>query len=170
MDKEQKNIKEEQLIALVSNFCQEKLNEEYKQLCTELIKKLGRKRTVPFMTGRLEIWAASVIHTVGMINFLFIKSSKPYISPNDISEYFDTKASTVTGKSKQIRDLLKLHPFSNEFSTAHMNERDPFNNIAFVNGMFVPISSLPEDLQEIAKEAAAQGTPISITTDRKSVV
>ena len=164
MGKGQKNIKEQQLIDLVSNFCQEKLDEEYKHLCIELVKKLGRKRTIPFMTGRLEIWAASIIYTVGVLNFLFDKSFEPYISSNDIHDYFDTKASTITGKSKQMRDILKLNRFSNEFATAHRKEENPLNNIAFVNGMIVPISYLPKDLQEIAKEAAAKGNPISFTT------
>lgn len=81
MDAKQiKREKEQELIELVSNFCQEKLNEEYKQLCIELVQKLGRKRNVPFMTGKMEIWAASVIYTIGNLNFLFDKSFEPLYS------------------------------------------------------------------------------------------
>ena len=164
MDKEEKNNKEQQLIELVSNFCKEKLNEEYDFLCAKLIKKLGRKRAVPFMTGRLEIWAASVVYTIGSLNFLFDKSFEPYISSNEIHDYFGTKSSTVTGKSKQIRDMLKLSYFNNEFSTSKMNDHNPFNTIVQVNGLFVPLDSISEEYQKMVKEARAGGKDISFST------
>lgn len=47
--------KKQELIELVSDFCQEKLNDEYKTLCVELVKKLGRKINVPFISGKLDI-------------------------------------------------------------------------------------------------------------------
>jgi len=45
--------------------------EDYKQLSEKLILKMKRKRNVPFMTGRLEIWAGAIIYALGRINFLF---------------------------------------------------------------------------------------------------
>jgi hypothetical protein len=32
---------------------------------------MSRKRNVPFLSGRMEIWTAAVIHALGSINFLF---------------------------------------------------------------------------------------------------
>jgi hypothetical protein len=85
---------------LTGDFCTKKLDDDYFQLCEKLIKKLGRKRNVPFEAGKIEIWAAGIIHALGLINFLFDKSVEPYVSVNDINDYFGTKQSSVTGKSK----------------------------------------------------------------------
>lgn len=167
MDAKQiKKEKEQMLIELVSNFCQDKLNEEYETLCIELVKKLGRKRNVPFMTGKLEIWAASIVYTIGNLNFLFDKSFEPYIRSSDIHEYFGTKSSTVVAKSKVIRDLLKLDRFNNEFSTNRMSESNPFNQYVMVDGFIVTIDSLPEEYQQMVKDARSRGEDISFTTNR----
>lgn len=160
-----KKEKEQQLIKLVSSFCQDKLNEEYEQLCIELIRKLGRKRNVPFMTGKLEIWAASVIYTIGNLNFLFDKSFEPYIPSSEIHDYFGTKSSTVSAKSKLIRDTLKLDRiFNNDFATGHMIDINPLNQLVIVDDMIVPIESLPEEYQQMVKEARANGEDISFRT------
>ena len=76
--------KEEKLIGLVSSFCDEKLDAEYKMLSIRLVQKLGRKRDVPFKRGKLEIWASGVIYALGQINFLFDKSFEPYSSADEI--------------------------------------------------------------------------------------
>jgi hypothetical protein len=171
-DKQVKEEKEATIIRLVSQFCNEHINEEYSQLCVALTKKLGRKRNVPFMTGSLDIWAASIVYTVGALNFLFDKSAKPYISSNDIHEFFGTKSSTVTGKSKIIRDLLKLSQFNNEFATKSMIRSNPFHRITEMFSAFVmvddrlcPIEDLPEELQQMVKESRAKGKDISFKTN-----
>jgi hypothetical protein len=46
--------KKTKLIELVQSYCREHLNEEYEQLSAKMVEKLGRKRTVPFMSGKLE--------------------------------------------------------------------------------------------------------------------
>jgi hypothetical protein len=134
-------------------------------LSEKLIKKLGRKRDVPFQRGKLEIWAASVIHALGSINFLFDKSFEPYVSSDQICEYFGTKYSTVYNKAKQIKDLLKLGHFNSEFSTQGMTESDPFSNMVMVNGFIVPLDTIPEDLQAMVKEARAKGEDIQFHTE-----
>lgn len=166
MDAKQiKKEKEQELITLVSSFCQEKLNEEYELLCIELVKKLGRKRNVPFITGKLNIWAAAVVYTVGNLNFLFDKSFEPYISSNEIHDYFGTKSSTVGAKSKLIRDLLKLDRlFNNDFATNHMIDRNPLNQYVMVDDLIVPVESLPQEYQEMVKEARSRGEDIYFQT------
>lgn len=165
MDKNTKNEKEKVIIELVSRFCKEKLNDEYEQLCIKLTKKLGRKRNVPFMSGNLEIWASSIVYTIGKVNFLFDKSFEPYISSSDIHQYFGTKSSTVGAKSKLIMDLLNLSMFDDEFSTNHMQESNPFNQFVMVDDMIVPLDSIPEEYQKMVKEARAKGEDISFRTE-----
>ena len=114
------------LIEMTAKFCDEYLDEDYKQLCEKLIKKMSRKRDVPFLYGRLDIWAAAIIHALGSINFLFDRSFEPYVSGEGISNYFGTSKSTVSQKAKGISDMFKMRYWDNEFSTMHMIENKPF--------------------------------------------
>ena len=74
VDKELTTLKSEKLIEMTSGFCQECLDEEYQELCEKLIRKMARKRNVPFLSGRIDIWAAAIVYAIGSINFLFDQS------------------------------------------------------------------------------------------------
>nr|WP_294999635.1 DUF6398 domain-containing protein [uncultured Methanobrevibacter sp.] len=39
---------------MVSSFCDDKLDDEYRQLSINLIEKMGRKHDVPFKRGKLK--------------------------------------------------------------------------------------------------------------------
>jgi hypothetical protein len=78
-DKELVEQRMQKLIAMTAGFCDAYLDEDYKQLCEKLIRKMSRKRNVPFLSGRIEIWAAAIIHALGSINFLDIRSLPPDI-------------------------------------------------------------------------------------------
>ena len=134
--------KKEQLLKLVQSFCNEYLDPELEQLSIKMVEKLGRKRTVPFLTGKLEGWAAGVIHALCTINFLFDKSSQSYITVHDITGFFGIGQSTASQKSKAIRDMLKLGYFDHEFSTENMKKDNPFNDLISINGFIVPKNML----------------------------
>lgn len=116
-----------ELITMTHDFCIEHIDEEYAELCKRMIEKLGRKRNVkPLATGKLNIWAAAVIYTIATNNFLFDKSFEPYIPSSVIHDHFDTKQSTISAKSAQIRQLLKLSQrFDPEFSTLNSLQNNP---------------------------------------------
>jgi hypothetical protein len=165
MTKQEIKELEEKLIELTRIFCDQKLDSDYKYLCEKLIRKLSRKRDVPFQKGKIEIWAAAVIHALGSINFLFDKSFKPYVTADQISEYFDTKNSTVSNKAREIKDMLNLWHFSPEFSTKKMIEDNPFNNLVMVDGFIVPLDTLPPILQKRVQEVREKGGDIEFTTE-----
>jgi len=152
MSKEEIKNKEKKLLELTGAFCAQKFDDDYYQLCEKLIKKLGRKKDVPFKRGQTKIWAAAVVYAIGSINFLFDKSFEPYMTAEQISEYFGTKNSTVSNKARQIKDMFDMWHFSPEFSTQHMTESNPFNDMVMVDGLIVPLSSIPEDLQELVQK------------------
>ena len=56
MTKQEIKEKEVKLLEMTRSFCVQNLDYDYSQLCEKLIKKLGRKRDVPFQRGKLEIW------------------------------------------------------------------------------------------------------------------
>ena len=126
-------LRKNKLLKLTSAFCTQKLDQEYFELCERLINKLSEKSEDPFQKGKLEIWAAAVIHALGTINFLFDKSFQPYISTNQISEYFDSSYSSFLAKSKEIRNLCELWYFDSEFSTRKIKNSNPFNNYVLMD-------------------------------------
>ena len=138
--------KTQTLVYMTGMFCDEHLDEEYRNLCEKLIQKLSRKRNVPFVYGSEEIWAASVVHAIGRINFLFDKSFRPYASAEDINTYFGTSKSTVSQKAKIIRDVLRLQYWDDEFSTEYMRKNNPFANLTMINGLIVDKRNLPKEM------------------------
>ena len=151
--KEKKMIEEktQQLVGMTGSFCQQFLDEDYRQLCEKLIRKMSRKRAVPFLSGRMEIWAAAVVYALGSINFLFDNSFEPYAAADDICNFFNTSKSTTAQKSKVIRDMFKMGYYDPEFSTNHMKENSPFSNFVMVNGLIVDKRHLPPEVQEMFK-------------------
>jgi hypothetical protein len=164
MTKEEIKARQKALIDMTNDFCIEKIDEEYAMLCEKLINKLARKKDVPFKSGKLEIWAASIIHAIGMINFLYDKTIEPFIEIDDINEYFGTNKKTVSGKSNNIRKMLKLNYFEPGFTTKRMEKESPFNNFVLVDGFIVSVSSLSEDLQEMVRQARSEGRDIEFTS------
>lgn len=136
-EKEMLQKRIDELITMTNQFCTEYINEEYAELCKLMIEKLGRKRSVkPLASGRLNIWAAAVVYTIGTNNFLFDKSFQPYIPSSTIHEYFGTKQSTVSAKAAFIRQTLKLSQrFDPEFSTEHSLKNSPFLMISALGNL-----------------------------------
>ena len=165
MEKNKIKERENELLDLVRIFCSQKLDKEYLFLCEKLVKKMGRKRDIPFKSGKLEIWAAAIIHAIGSINFLFDKSFQPYLKSDEINEFFQTKSSTVSTKSRQIRNMFDLWYFSPEFSTKKMSNDNPFNDMVMIDGMIAPVSELPEELKILLKNERANGRDLEFTTD-----
>lgn len=129
--------RKQKLSELTAEFCDSHLDEEYKQLCEKLIQKMARKRTAPFRSGRIEIWAAAIIYALGQINFLFDHSFEPYASADDLCNYFGTSKSTTSQKAKLIRDLFRMNYFDDAFSTSQMRESNPFSDLVMKDGFIM---------------------------------
>lgn len=149
MKNEAIKLKEKKLIEMTSSFCDENLDEEYKDLCVKVIQKLGRKHDVPFKRGKLEIWASGIIYALGQINFLFDKSFEPYASPDDICNYFSTKKSTVSNKARDIRDMLKMKQHDEEFLTKSIFESMPKYYLEPETGLILDEDFMNESLDNI---------------------
>ena len=122
MDKQQLKEREARVIELATAFCKEHLDDECAELCTKLVQKLGRKRSCPLQSGRVEIWAAASVYTICSINFMFSKSSR-------------ASGSTIAQKSRVIKDLLKIsNVFDPDFSLKEIADNNPFNHLVMRNG------------------------------------
>ena len=137
MDKQQLKEREAKVIELAVAFCKEHLDEECAELCTKLVQKLGRKRSCPLQSGRIEIWAAASVYTICSINFMFSKSSRLSTSSYEIAEYFGASSSTIAQKSRVVKDLLKIRNiYDPNFSLKEIADNNPFNNLLIRNGFF----------------------------------
>ena len=54
--------------------------------------------------------------------------------------------------------------FSPEFSTQRMKESNPFTQMVMVDGFIVPIDTIPDDLQQMVRDARARGEDIEFHT------
>ena len=114
---------------IMRDVCRDSIDDEYYYLGILLLEKLARKRPSPLLAGKSNAWAAGILFALGMINFLFDKSSVPYISRADLAGCCGVKQSTATGKSKQIRDMFEMYYWDSRFSTQRMIDRNPFQNL-----------------------------------------
>jgi len=136
-EKEKIETISQELIRLTGEFCDKYLDDEYKQLSEKLLLKMKRKRQVPFLLGRTNTWAASVIYALGQINFLFDRDVEPHVAPDDIAEHFGVAKSTVGQKAKKIRDMFGLSYWSPEFSTQTMQDHNPFKRMQILDGLWI---------------------------------
>lgn len=165
-DKALEEEKMRKLVEMTTRFCDEYLDEEYKQLCEKPIRKMSHKRNVPFLSGRIEIRAATLVYVLGGVNFLFDHSFEPYASGDDKCNYFGTSKSTTSQKAKVIRDMFKLGYWDREFSTSHMMQSSPFSNLVMVNGLIVDERSLPPEILEPVRQKETKVNPNLLPNQR----
>jgi len=135
---------------LTDSFSQEYLNEEWKQLCRQLTAALARKRPSPLLSGKAPTWASGIIHALGMVNFLFDPSQNPHVKAGQIADYFGLSQNTSSAKSKQIRNLMKMHQFDTDWTLPSKVESNPLIWMLTVNGLIMDVRYAPREVQEIA--------------------
>ncbi len=141
-----------EITALTDDYCSKNLDQEYAQLSRSAIAALCRKKLSPMQIGSASTWACGIIHAVGFINFLFDRSTTPYVSASDLADAFGISKSTAGNKSKQIRDLLKMKQFDHRWCLPSRIESSSMVwNIRY-GDFIVDARQLSRDIQVIAYE------------------
>lgn len=135
---------------LTDEFSQKHLNDEYSLLLRKLIAALCRKRPSPLLKGNIRTWAAGMIHALGMANFLFDNSQAPHIPSRNIANYFAIGQSTMSGKSKQIRETMDVSHWNPNWILSKLIEESPFLWKVTFNGFIVDVRDLAREVQEEA--------------------
>ncbi|MHC1576551.1 MAG: DUF6398 domain-containing protein [Methanosarcinaceae archaeon] len=148
-DRERVKEKMAVLMELTDEFADLALDDDYRSLCQKLIKKMGRKQQVPFLSGRIEIWAAAVVYSIGQINFLFDRSFSPYVTADDICDHFGTSKSTTSQKAKLIRDMFKMRYFDDDFSTQSTMDDNPITKLMMNMSVLPPATNIVEQLTQL---------------------
>jgi len=141
-----------EIAPLIINFCNEKLNDEYKDLCLHLLEKLCRKRSVPLLGGRINTWAAGIIHAIGSNNFIFDKTQKLHLTSNEISTAFGISTSTAGSKANEIKKMFKIDYFNPEWQINELIEKNPMIWMVQINGLIVDIRDMSSEIQQQAFE------------------
>jgi hypothetical protein len=138
-------------IALATDaFCDQYLNDEYKQLIRQALAALSRKRPSPLLKGQTNSWAAGAVHALGTVNFLFDPEQTPHGKATDIWAHFGLASSTGQNHSKKIRDALNMGPMDPQWTLTSLLGSNPLVWMLEVNGYLLDARNLPLEVQEIA--------------------
>lgn len=91
-----------EITTITDGACADLLDDEYAQLCRELVARLARERPSPLARGKARIWAAGAIYAVGRINFLFDPSVQPHPSADQLAEGLGVVKTTMANKAGLI--------------------------------------------------------------------
>ena len=137
----------DQIATVIDAACRERLNAEYAELCRRLAGALARKRPSPIVRGKPDVWAAGIVHAIGMVNFLFDSSQTPHVRSEELAQLFGVAQSTMSSKSKQIRDLFDMGPFDPNWCLPSRIDDNPMVWMLSVNCFIVDVRTAPRDLQ-----------------------
>ena len=131
-------------------FCEQHLNDEYKQLIRLALAALCRKRPSPLLKGQEDSWAAGAVHALGMANFLFDASQTPHGKATDIWAHFCLAPGTGQAHSKKIRDALDMGQMDPQWTLPSRMDANSLVWMLQVNGLMVDARHLPLEVQDIA--------------------
>lgn len=137
----------DEIVAITDAVCSAVLDEEYADLARQAVAKLARKRPSPLSGGRRATWAAGVLYALGQVNFLFDPASDPCATAEQLAQATGVAKSTMSGKAKKVRDLLRIGYFSPEFQRADVAAQNPLVWMIEVNGLAVDARHVPLEIQ-----------------------
>jgi len=139
----------DEIIELTDAFCFAHLNNEYQELCREMMEELCMA-DFPLDKGGPAGWASGIVHALGWVNCLQDPEQSPHMTSAQIAEGFGVSQATMAAKSKIIRDELDLIPMDPGWCTTAMLEDNPLVWMLEVDGFVMDIRHAPREAQEDA--------------------
>jgi len=149
----------QQVVTLIQNYARHYLAEEYFTLCKKLVARLEQHAEKPLLSQSPEVWAASVIHAISAVNFLFDKAHPLYVQEASIAEHFQVDAHPVAEQSIALRGLLTIRHFDPEFSTNQLGIALQ-DDLVKVDEFIVPMDVLPGKYQQMVRNARSTGKDV----------
>ena len=141
------------IMGLCDEFCDQRLNAEYKGLCRKLAVAICQAE-LPILRSKREIWAAAVVHTVGWVNFLSDPAQQPCMKPEEIAKGFGVSMALMAAKSKLVRGKLDLAPMHPEFCLPSRLADNPLVwMLEIENGVVFDVRMAPREVQQRAFDA-----------------
>lgn len=90
----------------IIEYCKENLNEQYKDMSLDILKKIQQKDEDLLNSSRCDIWVASILNIVLEDSEMFKRKHPMYITKKAFSEKTGVSSKTIKAKSEIIRSLL----------------------------------------------------------------
>jgi hypothetical protein len=139
----------DKIVELTDAFCEEHLNEEYRELCEDMIGAL-LEIELPLESGKPASWASAIVHALGWVNFLQDPHLSPYMTSPQIAEGFGVSQGTMLTKSRIIRDELDMIQLDPQWCLTSLLKDNPLIWMLKVNGLIMDIRAAPREAQEEA--------------------
>ncbi len=152
-EKNMKNIptkikpKYDAIEAIITQYADQYLNEEYKELCIKALAKLSRKRPSPLESGKDKTWAAGIIYAIGSANFIFDKSQQIHMTADELVAPLDISRKTASAKASTIKKMLKIDCFNTEWVLPSKIDSNPMAWLIQVNGLIMDARYTPLEIQ-----------------------
>jgi len=167
--KDKKKPRIEEIKSLIEGFGRTHLDAQHIGFALKLCDHIVRMRKLNIQRGRVEIWAAAIIHVIARLNFLFDPESDLFITTDDICNHFGTVKSTVGNKATGIEKACKLEMGNKDFCRPDIVDMFTFYETS--DGFIMPKSMLSkfETDGRPAKEGGSQSgrLPADEPTRRK---
>ncbi len=140
-----------ELIEIIDELCDSRLDVEYRDVCRELAAELCQDGS-PILSGKATSWAAGIIWSIGRVNFLSDPSFEPSMTKTEFARAIGVSAATIGSKSRDIWNGLELTPLDPDFTVASRLDSNPMVWMVEVDGFIMDMRSAPRELQEAAYE------------------
>lgn len=146
----------DEISALLAQFGTQHLDAELTGYAVELWRRLCRRKAPDCLRGQPQVWAASVIHVIARMNFLYGRSQPLHLTLATICDFFQSSKTTIGSKATTIERTLRLRQYS-EPGLCRNELLETFTNVRLPNGMvlsfdlakrmgYLPPDATPGDL------------------------
>jgi len=134
----------ERITYLTDEFCIQHLDEAHAELCRKMAAALGRKRPPPIGRGKPEGWACGIVLAVGSQNFLFDKTTEPYVRAADIAAHFGVALSSGNSRARLVREALDIKPLDAEWNLTSVLKDLSVQNLIAMGVIQLPEGEWPD--------------------------
>lgn len=130
------------------------LEREYETYC-HLLAACCCQKGSPVVEGRgkADGWAAGVLWTLGMVNFLDDPAREPVMSSKAVAAAFGVSVATMQQRSREIREGLDIVQADPEWTLPSLYDQNPLAWIVETQeGLLLDIRTLPREQQQLAFE------------------
>lgn len=151
--------------SLIEDFGRAKLTPKYIGFALKLCDRIARMRKLSIQRGRVEIWAAAIIHVIARLNFLFDPENEMNITADELCAFLGTKKSTVSSKAGHIQKACDLYLGDAEFSSAEIARM--FRIYETEEGLLIPGFMLDENEDAQRRRSTSPATNSEVVDGKK---
>ena len=135
----------EQLMEMVSSFCDICLTDDYKELCIRLVKKLIKTEKDNLKNDKVNSWAGAVVYDIAKCNNILQKSEIVYTSIDEICNFFNVEKEDILNKADYIINKFDRFDFDEEFSLSSIEHLNAMNFDDPMEEFFTNVFAMAEE-------------------------